>query len=137
MANSIVIANVEIQLQDALQSSIPPVLFRTVPPIAYPSTFQTAYNGYSLLNAGDTQTLVSAFEVPFAYVRNAGARGVLIVQATGLQTPDAFTSLNLTPGGVFLFANSSFNTGYKNVLTNLTITCFGQAPAIAEWLIAQ
>ena len=49
MPNTTPIANVEIQLEDGLQAGIPPVLFRTVPPVLMPSNIQVAYNGYAYL----------------------------------------------------------------------------------------
>lgn len=139
MANSIAIANVEIQLQDALQSGIPPVLFRTVPPISYPSQYQVAYNGYTQLNPGSSQALISGGqEYPFVYLRNAGSRGIIILTANTVVASSEPIKMSLTPGGLFLFANSKLAlAGSANTISALSITTGDSNPIIAEWLIAQ
>lgn len=136
MPNSTPIANVEIQLQDGLQSSIPPVLFRTVPPIAYPSNATVSYSGYSALNAGVTKVIFSTgTQYPFVYLRNAGPRGLILVTVSFVKTPSTTTQLVLSKGGVFLVANSDGNG--SDGVNSLSIASADTNPIVAEWLYAQ
>jgi hypothetical protein len=138
MANSIAIANVEIQLQDALQSGIPPVIFRTVPPVAYPSNFQVAYNGYTAVNPGGSFTIIgNSLDYPFVYLRNAGSRGIILATTTFEASPGSPVVIPLTVGGVFGYFNNILNSTVKNYIQSLTIACADQNPITAEWLIAQ
>ncbi len=144
MANSIAIANVEIQLADGLQSSIPPVLFRTVPPIQMPSNTQVAYNGYTYLTPPNSETILLAgthfggrLGSPFVYLRNAGQRGIISASIEFAVASSGTSVMNLLPGGVFLFANSfPFAPLTVGGVTTLSITPFDTNPIIAEWLYA-
>jgi hypothetical protein len=138
MPNSVAIANVEIQLQDGLQSGIPPVIFRTVPPVSYPSNFQVAYNGYTQVNAGGAFTVIGGgLDFPFVYLRNAGSRGIILATTTFEATPGSPVVIPLIVGGVFGYFNSSLNSTVKNYIQSLSIAPADQNPITCEWLIAQ
>lgn len=142
MPNSTPIANVEIQLQDGLQAGIPPVLFRTVPPVAYPSNIQVAYNGYAYVNPGASQVIIAPGLVPyfpFVYLRNAGSRGYLEATIVFSDSPTETSKMILSVGGVFLFANNSnLNTNsIFNGVSSLSIAPKNSDPIVAEWLVAQ
>ena len=142
MPNSVVIANVEIQLQDGLQSSIPPVIFRTVPPVSFPSNVQVAYNGYTKVYPGNVFTIVGVggiapSECPFVYVRNAGPSGLMLVKAIGAAGAGEM-DITLKPGGVFLFANGPTGDASHNFMNSLTVSPTGASDyaIIVEWMAA-
>lgn len=138
MPNSVAIANVEIQLQDSLQSGIPPIIFRTVPPVSYNSNYQVAYNGYTTVNPGGAFTIITnALNFPFVYLRNAGSRGIINASVVWVKSSTQTSIIPITTGGVFLFANNTLNIPAENYINNLSIACGDTNPITCEWLIAQ
>jgi hypothetical protein len=138
MPNSIAIANVEIQAQDGLQSGIPPTIFRTVPPVSYPSIYQLAYNGYTQVNPGGAFTIITnALDFPFVYLRNAGSRGIINASVVWVKSSTQTSIIPITTGGVFLFANNNLNVPAQNFINSLIIACGDTNPITCEWLIAQ
>jgi hypothetical protein len=143
MANSIAIANVEIQLQDGLQSSIPPVIFRTIPQVMFPSNVTVAYNGYTQLNRGAVENIIGPNTTgpywPFVYLRNAGSSGI-IAASIEWDSSLGIVTVPILPGGVFLYAN---NLALPNQLFIQTLAITPQALTTAqggitaEWLVAR
>lgn len=141
MPKSIVIANVEIQLADGLQSGIPPVLFRTVPPISFPSNLEVDYSGYLTVNPGGSRSIITnPPEQSFVYVRNAGGAGLALISVIWLNSPTQESVIPLSPGGVFLYANNTTvnpqNPTVTNLVQSLSVSVQGSQPVTLEYLVA-
>jgi hypothetical protein len=137
MSNSLVVANIEVQVQDALQSNIPAIVFRTVPPISYPSSAYCNYSGFTQLNYGQTQQITNNLNWSFLYVRNAGARGTIVCTVSTIQSPSQASIFYLTPGGVLLYGNNSSNILPSTTISAVVLAPVDENPIIAEWLLGQ
>lgn len=141
MANSTVQLSVLLQILDGLGVAPTPLVNHQMPPVSYAGAASTAatqntYCGYLTLVPSGTVTLFNNPPIsPFLVVRNAGAQGV--IQLTIISEPSfSNTGLyQLTPGGLFVFANTSLvsTATVNNYLLSCQLAAIGTTPAIAEY----
>lgn len=106
MANSNAIATVTIQEQDLLNATNPFIVQRALASVTFPSSNSVVYGGFVNVTAASFTNLFLNQNVPFVYIRNASSstNSTLFLQMTpsgGVQN-----AINLSPGGIFLWANT-------------------------------
>jgi hypothetical protein len=140
MPNSTAQAALTITILDGLGTTNQPLYNHIVPPVAYSGNPQTSLtqntcSAYLTISPGSTLNLFNnPPNSPFLFVHNAGSSGVLQLQVTSAASPSGPELFVLTPGGIWLFANSSFSVPNTNYLTNATLSVLGTVPAIAEYV---
>jgi hypothetical protein len=133
------IATVTIQDQDLITPGLQNLVQRLATTVIFPSTNGLLYSGYTQVTLTTfTQILPAGAFSPFVYVRNASTSGqnALTVEYQVSGGPTA--SLNLSPGGIFLFANSiaSLSPAPVNVMIVVALAVFAGSPVTAEYLLA-
>jgi hypothetical protein len=139
-ANSNAIAIVTIQDQDLLSAGQPNVVQRLSAQVTFPSSNGIQYSGYQVVTSNIFIPVApAATQLSFAYIRNASpfsANGVLEVGYTLLGgTP---STLELAPGGIFLFANPSIAMGpvSSSTIGNLQVLVNSGTSIIMEYMWA-
>jgi hypothetical protein len=129
-ANSTVLANLQLQIQDDLNPGQTPVN-RIVPQFVFGSALAAVYSGYQNLVPGVLVNIFAGLRAAVVYVRNAGQSGVVTVTAT----TSVSCVMTLSPGGIFFYATPLGDP--SNGITTLTIETIGPMGAIYEYLWAE
>lgn len=133
------VAQVTISDQDLLSTAQQNLVQRNNATVIFPVQNALVYSGYQLITLGTFTALLPFGNFsPFVYIRNANDSGsnVLIVQIQpqGAVSP---TAVNLLPGGIFLYGNTTINTSSPfSALSDVELAVFVGAPATAEYMIA-
>jgi hypothetical protein len=139
MANSQVVAQLNILDQDLLSPGLANLVQRFQASLIFPPATSVLYSGYQVASSNILLGVPFA-NFPFVYVRNvspSGASAVLTVFITPQNTMVA-SSVNLSPGGIFLFANNLATQTAP--FTSINAVSIGPASVgsnpVAEYLIA-
>jgi hypothetical protein len=140
--NSNAIATLSVQAQDLLTVGTPNVVARLQALVTFPSGTAIQYAGYQQVTSVVGANLFTTSAVPFVYIRNANTSGSTAL-FLGL-TPNGgggLTTLSLTPGGIFLWANPLLylqsGTQSANGWTTISYQlAFAGAPVTMEYLFA-
>lgn len=134
MPNSNAIAIVTVQDQDLVTSTQPILAQRLSATVTFPSSNVLQFGGFvNVVSAGFTNLFVNQ-NVAFVYIRNASTstNSTLFLQIT--PNGGALFTTNLSPGGIFLVANSISTTG--NSYQTISYAATVGAPAVMEYVYA-
>lgn len=141
MANptSNAVAIVTLQDQDLVNPGLTNLVQRLAASVIYP-TITLVYSGYTNTIPGTPITLFAAnTNSPFVYVRNVICASGNALSLTITPQGAAAYTLNLTPGGVWLYANqiSSGTPNPSNQISTITASGFAAGSIITfEYLYA-
>lgn len=138
-APSNAIATLTIQDQDQLNVALPNIVQRMNASVVFQPLNSILFSGYQVVSSLVLVNLVPALtNVGFAYIRNVNplsTNNVLIVQCSG-QGVGTNTTVNLGPGGIFLFANQFIAGSVPfTSLNNLAVAVAFGASVTIEYML--